>query len=398
MRFLFWVVVLCAGAVGLALFTQFNQSNVVLFYPPYRVELSLNLALALLLLLFFVAWTVLSAIRHLSEMPGRASAYRERNRMLKAQAALRESIENLFAGRFARAERAAREAQAWRDQAQTAALIGARAADQMQEAERRDAWLAQVNGPEREQARLVSLAEMQVDARDAEGALATIAQLQSQGARQIHVQRIALRAQQHLKNWNEVLRLARSLEKRNALHPVLALRLKQMACEALLEERRHDPEALQDFWRSLSTDERRAARIAEPAARYFSQLGRQQEARRIVEDALKSNWDSRLVLRYADCAEPGRALPQIQQAEQWLAQHPNDPELHFTLGSLCLGEQLWGKAQANFERALKYADGDDTEQRRLRVRAHLALARLYEHTERPEDAQRHYRESALLAA
>ncbi len=106
MRLLFWVAILFGGAVGLALFTQFNHSNVVLFYPPYRVELSLNLALALLLLVFFVVWTILSTVRHLSEMPRRAAAYRERSRMNKAQAALRESIENLFAGRFARAERA----------------------------------------------------------------------------------------------------------------------------------------------------------------------------------------------------------------------------------------------------------------------------------------------------
>ncbi|MBB1635760.1 MULTISPECIES: heme biosynthesis protein HemY [Cupriavidus] len=396
MRLLFWVAILFGGAVGLALFTQFNQSNLVLFYPPYRVELSLNLALALLLLAFFVVWTILSTARHLSEMPARAAAYRERSRMNRAQAALRESIENLFAGRFARAERTAREAQAWPEQAQTAALIGARAAHRMQETERRDAWMAQVTDPEREQARLVSMAELLVDARDAEGALETIAQLQAQGARQIHVQRIALRAHQHLKNWTEVLRLARSLEKRNALHPVLALRLKQLACEALLEERRHDVQGLQDFWRSLSTDERRAARIAEPAARYFAALGRQDEARKIVEDALKVNWDSRLVLRYAECAEPGRALPQIQQAEKWLTQHPVDADLYFTLGVLCLGEKLWGKAQSSFERALKYADADL--QRRLRVRAHLALAKMFEETERPEEAQRHYRESAILAA
>ena len=68
MRLLFWVAVLFGGAVGLALFTQFNHSNVVLFYPPYRVEMSLNLALALLLLIFFVVWTVMSTVRHLSEM------------------------------------------------------------------------------------------------------------------------------------------------------------------------------------------------------------------------------------------------------------------------------------------------------------------------------------------
>ena len=44
--------------------------------------------------MFFVVWTVMTTIRHLSEMPRRAAAYRERSRMNKAQAALRESIEN----------------------------------------------------------------------------------------------------------------------------------------------------------------------------------------------------------------------------------------------------------------------------------------------------------------
>ena len=396
MRLLFWVAVLFGGAVGLALFTEFNHSNVVLFYPPYRVEISLNLALAILLAAFFLLWTVFSAFRHLTDMPRRAAAYRERSRMSKAQASLRESIENLFAGRFARAERAAKDAQSWPEQAQTAALVGARAAHRMQEAERRDAWMAQVTDPEREQARLVSMAELLVDSRDAEGALETIAQLQAQGGRQIHVQRIALRAHQHLKNWSEVLRLARALEKRNALHPVLALRLKQMAAEAMLEERRHDPEALTGFWRTLSPDERRAARIAEPASRYFAALGRYDDARRIVEEALKVNWDSRLVQRYGESAQPGKALPQIQQAEKWLVEHPGDADLYYTLGALCLAEQLWGKAQSSFERALKYADPKT--QGRLRVRAHLALAKLFEETERLEEAQRHYRESAMLAA
>ena len=90
------------------------------------------------------------------------------------------------------------------------------------------------------------------------------------------------------------------------------------------------------------------------------------------------------------------ALPLIQQAERWINEHPADADLYFTLGVLCLGERLWGKAQSSFERALKYADRG--QQTRLRVRTHLALARLFEETERPEEAQRHYRESAMLAA
>jgi HemY protein len=304
-------------------------------------------------------------------------------------------MESLFAGRFGRAERLAREAQVWDAQRETAALIGARAAHRMQETERRDAWMAEVASPDREQAKLVSMAELLVDARDAEGALEKIAQLQSQGARQIQAQRIALRAHQHLKNWSEVLRLTRALEKRNAIHPVLAARMKQMACETLLQERRHDADALNDLWRELTTEERRSPRIASQAALYFSQLSRPDDAKRIVEEGLKAHWDGRLIRRYADCAVAGRALPLIQQAEKWLAQHPVDADLFYTLGMLCFKEQLWGKAQASLESALKYADAEHHGS--LRAQAHLALAQLYEQTERMEGAQRHYRQSALLA-
>ncbi|TMS56774.1 heme biosynthesis protein HemY [Imbroritus primus] len=395
MRILFWLAIVVSAAVGLALFTQFNHSNVVIFYPPHRIELSLNFALLLLFLTFLVIYTVLRTINHLLALPQRAAQYRERKRMLRAQAAMRESMEMLFAGRFGRAERLAREAQAWEPQVETAALVAARAAHRMQEGERRDAWLAEIAAPEREQAKLVSSAEMLVDDLDADAALEKISQLQAAGMRQIHVQRIALRAHQHLKNWPEVLRIARALDKRNALHPTVAARLKRMACEAMLDERRHDADRLRQLWQELSVDERRSPPIAAQAAGHFAALGQQDEARKIVEEALKAEWDGRLVRRYAECAVPGKALPLIQQAEKWQVDHPVDADLFYTLGILCLAEQLWGKAQASLERSLKYADPEQAA--RLRAQAHLALARLFEETERPDEAQRHYRAAAQCA-
>lgn len=395
MRILFWLAVVISAAIGLALFTQFNQSNVVIFYPPHRIELSLNLALLLLLLTFVMLYTVLRAAHHLVALPERAAQYRERKRMLRAQAALRESIEMLFAGRFGRAERLAREAQVWTPQVETAALVAARAAHRMQETGRRDAWLAEIKAPEREQAKLVSGAEMLVDDLEADAALEKISQLQAAGARQIHVQRIALRAHQHRQNWPEVLRIARVLEKRNALHPTVATRLKRSACESMLNERRFDADRLWQLWQDFTTDERRSAPIAALAAGHFVALGKHDDARRVVEDALKMQWDGMLVRRYAECAVPGKALPLIQQAEKWQTDHPADADLHYALGILCQAEQLWGKAQSSLERSLKYADADQPP--RLRAQAHLALAHMFEETNRPDEAQQHYRAAAQCA-
>ncbi|MGD7413171.1 heme biosynthesis HemY N-terminal domain-containing protein, partial [Ralstonia pseudosolanacearum] len=116
MRWVFWVALLFAAAVGLALFTELNLSNVVLLYPPYRVDVSLNFVLASLVLVFVVLHLLLRLFHHVTGMPARAAAYRERTRILRASAALRDAMESLFAGRFGRAERLAREAQAWEPQ------------------------------------------------------------------------------------------------------------------------------------------------------------------------------------------------------------------------------------------------------------------------------------------
>jgi hypothetical protein len=49
-------------------------------------------------------------------------------------------------------------------------------------------------------------------------------------------------------------------------------------------------------------------------------------------------------------------IAQIERCETWLQAHPHDPELTLTLGSPCLRQKLWGKAQRYLESALRDAD------------------------------------------
>ena len=48
MKGLLWVLTLATLAVGIALAVRFNDGYVLLIMPPYRTELSLNLAILLL--------------------------------------------------------------------------------------------------------------------------------------------------------------------------------------------------------------------------------------------------------------------------------------------------------------------------------------------------------------
>ncbi|WJF91049.1 heme biosynthesis protein HemY [Paraburkholderia bonniea] len=389
-RGLIWLALLFAVAVALATLGRFDMGQVLLIYPPYRVDLSMNLFVVGLVVLFIVLYMLLRIVRNIWGMPRRVAAYRARARVAKAHAALREAINNLYAGRFSRAEKSAREALADAGNKGAAGLIAANATQQMHEYGRRDEWLAGIDAADWQEARLMAMADMRADAHDADGALAALGEIQSgQGGKRIHAQQIALRAQQQLKHWAEVLKLVRLLEKREAIHPAVAVRLRQLAAENLLRERRHNAQALLELWHSLSAVERHSPRLADLAAELLIALNRPQEARKIVEEALAHNWDARLLRRYPETAG-GDALPLIQKAEGWKKTHPDDADLLFALGRLCLHQQLWGKSQSFLEAALKLADNEP-----LKIRSHRALAKLHEQLGDAAKASEHYRESAL---
>jgi HemY protein len=388
-RGLIWLALLFAVAVVVATVGGFDGGQVLFVVPPYRVDVSLNLFAVAIVVLFVVLYGLIRAARTVWKMPQRVAAYRARSKLAKANASLRDAVGHLYAGRFSKAEKAARDALTVDDNKGAAGLIGANAAHRMHEYARRDEWLGQITGAEWQDARLMATADMRADGRDADGALVALTEMQAQGGRRIHAQQIALRAQQQLKNWGEVLKLVKTLEKREALHPAVAVRLRQVAAENLLRDRRHNPDALLELWQSLSPTERQSPRLADLAAELLIALDRRADARKIVEEALAHNWDARLLRRYPDCVS-GDALPLIQRAEAWHKERTEDADLLFTLGRLCLHQQLWGKAQAFLESALKLADNEP-----LKIRTHRALARLHEQLGDAEKASQHYRGSAL---
>jgi HemY protein len=394
MRIFLWLFALFAAAIASAVSARFNPGNVVLFYPPYRVDLSLNFFLLLLVLLFVLVYGVIRAIRTTRRMPARVAAYRRQKREREGNKALRESLKALFEGRFGHAEKAAKRATDLPENAGLAGLIGARAAHAMRQMERRDGWLSKVQAePSLKTARLITQTELLVDDHQSEQALEAVRELNASGTRHIHVLRWALRANQQARNWTEVLRLVRSLDHHRALHPALSRRLRELAYEDLLAGRAHDAESIRRVWQTIPGEDKVRPFVANLAAAAFNSRGLHDEARLVVEAALAVDWDDRLVRAYRESAgAEGSAalLAQIEHCEVWCKQRPTDAELALTLGSLCLKQKLWGKAQRHLEQALS----DAIEPATVRE-VHLKLAQMHDALNQQEEAAAHYRQCAL---
>jgi HemY protein len=396
MRIFFSLIILFATAIGLAVGARFNPGNVVLFYPPHRIDLSLNFFVVLMVLLFALLYALLRTFNATVSMPARVAAYRRRKRERDGNKGLRDALKALFEGRFGHAEKAAARAADLPENAGLAALIGARAAHRMREPARRDSWLAgTVHDNSLKTARLMTVTELLVDDHRPEAALEAVAELNASGTRHIHALQWSMKAHQQAKNWPEVLRLVRSLDKHKALHPALSARLRELAYDALLSDNSHDAESIQRVWSTVPSTDRIKPYIAAHAATALNARGLHDEARMTAEEALRVEWDDRVVRAYREAAAPAGSaalLAQIEHCEQWIKQRPNDAELALTLGSLCLKQKLWGKAQRYLEQALS----DATEPRMVRE-SHLKLAQMHEALNQHEEAAAHFRQCALAS-
>ena len=388
MRWVVWLLVAFAAAVGLALLMRFNQGNIAVLWPPYRIDISVNLALAGLAIAFALMHLVLVGASRALGLPQRVREYRVRRQQEQAVDALRDTVLSFFEGRLGRAERFARIAQTNPSTSSAAALIAARAAHRMQERDRRDQWLKEASAdPRGAQALLMSQAELAVEDRRTSEAIDLVEQIRGRGARHVVSLRTALRAYEQAGRWDEVLNVLRLVEKRDALHPAATLQLRVKAVEALLADKAGDSAAIRSIWKGLKTEERAVPGVASRVATAFSTAGSDEEARAILEAALDVGFDDSMVQTYG-ALHGVSSRDRLDRLEGWRQRYGDPPRLLLTLGRVCAAEKLWGKAEEYLVLATR---------REPTVDSHVALAELLEALGRTQEAAQQYRAAAHLA-
>jgi HemY protein len=396
MKWLLSLLAVFAAAVAAVVLGRVEPGHVLLVYPPYRIEMSMLLFAAFALAVFALLYAATRLLGHALSLPAQVHAYRLRRRRERAQSALAAALQAFYEGRYARVEREAVFVVQDGERAGLAALLAARAAHQMRDFERRDRWLGRAEdaGPELQAALLVTRAELALEDRDYPAAREALRRLHDAGPRHIATLRMLLRAERGAGAWDEVLRLATQLAKRDAIAPALAEEHKLQATIELLRRSSADAGAFERRWRNVPSEDRAKGRVAIAAARQATALAKAALAREIIERALDAEWSPALVSLYAELPEglynaerQAEALERIQSAERWLRTRNREPQLLATLGRLCAHAELWGKARSFLEASLSFDDNRA---------ARLELARLAERLGQGEEAQRHYRRAAEL--
>ena len=385
MRWLVWALLLFVAAVGIALIARFSNGNVAILWPPYKIDLSVNLALAIIAVGFLALHLVLVGISKAFAISEKVRSYRDARLKEKARLALSQGLLALFEGRYGRAERLAQDAQSVPETASLGALIAARAAHRMREYNRRDVWLEKAQDPLAANAKLMTQAELLTEEQKPAQALAAIELAQSRGSRHIYAQRLALKAYELSENWPEVLRITRLLDKRAALHDVVSAQLRMNAYRQLL--RNADPSATAKYWGEIKSQTDIAPRLAAVFAQAFEGHGNTNAAQLIYEGQLSDSFNAPMLRRYL--ALNGVELKRrLSMVEKWQTAWGDEPELLSALGELCRKEKLWGKAQTYLETSIN---------KKPTVAAHFALGQLFETLENSAAAAEQFRLGNALA-
>jgi HemY protein len=371
MRAALWLLALFAVAVAIALFAGNNQGTVTVFWPPHRVDLSLNLVLLLLFAAFVLLHAALGALAALFDLPRQALRWRTQQKERAMHASLLDGFSHLVAGRFIRARKSAETAlaqekslhaggQALPNAAQLrtlAHLLAAESAQALQDRTAREEHLRQAleetssrETQETREGALMRAARWSLDDREPDAAMTWLQALPQGAARRTLALRMKLKAARLTRHTAEALETARLLSKHRAFSTAAAQSIVRGLAIDLLNGA-HDTAQLQRAWSSLEPAERLMPELAIHAAQRLTTLGGDAH---LARDWLLPAWEAQhelgesLKVKLVAALEAG--LDSLDGA--WLARieaaqkaNPRDAALQYLAGMACMRRQLWGKAQ-----------------------------------------------------
>lgn len=361
-----FLVIAATAALGLAIAE--HSGYVLVAYKSFRYEASLWATLAVIAVLWLIVWGIKALIELVMTSTGVVNPWSRRNRSRRVQVAIEHGQLDLAEGRWASAQRHLSRAAEAERQPLLYYLGAARAANEQGQYEESDRLLERAleRQPQAELAIALSHAQLQTDRGDTDGALVTLQAMHERHPHNAQTLRQLQRLYQQRGEWSAVIRLLPELRKDKVLPPAELAELERRAWGenlSLAAQREEDGtvglQSLTRAWQQLTSAQRQEPPLVLAYAEQLRQLGAQVEAEEVLRTSLKRKYDSHLARLYGLVrgSDPAR---QLQTAEGWLRDHPNDPSLLLTLGRLCLQTSLWGKARDYLESSLRVQRNPET--------------------------------------
>lgn len=384
MKALIWIIILFAVAVGVAMASSIYTGNVYIVAGQSMLRINLHAFILGLVAFVVVLYFLVRLLAGILHVPGRMQRFGVARKGRQADVALNSAGLAFFEGKFQKAEQEAAKVLANKEGGHNrtlALMLGAHAADQMDDIALRDRYLKNIETlPAKQQlSRYLLLAESALSRRDypaAERSLTAAAQINPSLTRLVRLQ---LRYAFDHGDAVDVLDKTAKLLKAGAINEYEAEQYQNWAYRRLLALSR-DHSGLKACLKRIP-EQQKSGELCVAIAEKYEYLGLYDQAVKWVSQYYPQTHQAELLapfvqsVRYLDDKAQRKA---IDTADSWLKARPDDAKLLMYLGQLAYSKQLWGKAQGYLEASIAVEPS---------MQARLALAKVFDETDQRQRAE-----------
>ncbi len=389
LRFIFIFLILLA-AVWIGIKIHVNPGYLVIAFQHWTIQMPLWLSGLIIIVSFIALYILLQIIKGTWTLFSRMSHWSKQRRINKAWQRTHHGLIALAAGDWRLAEKNLIRASKQTNAPIINYLAAAFAAQRQAAFERRDDYLREVRARDKlsELALGITQARLQFEHNQLEQSLATLQRLQQLEPKHIYTLHLLQDVYIALADWASLETLLPLLYKYKVQSFEDLEKLEAKIYEGLLLNAKKTGtfENVSAVWDRIPRDFRIQPTLL---IIYINVLeaNKPGEAEQLLKNALQKQWDNTLIYWYGKIKSKDLDK-QLKTAESWLKTQVNNASLLFTLGRLCIFNQLWGKARSYFEASLALAPNAEV---------YLELAALLEQLNETQGALQKYKEGLTLA-
>ena len=387
MSWLVKLLLIVLAAVILSLLAIEDTGYVLISRAPWVIELSLTFFVVMIVASFVLLYGILRFVFNTWGVGGRVREWRSQRRQKLSRQSLNQGLLELAQRNWKKAEKLLLKHVDDSESPLLNYLAAASAAQEQSEDKRRDDYLSLAHDsmPGSDVAVGLTQADLQLRHGQLEQALATLMHCRTIAPKHPHVLKLLLKLYGELQDWDKLYELLPIVRKNKLLEDDEQLKLETTVYAELIKR----SSAISEIKKCWSEAPKVIRSNNTLLQQYLTKLlahGDDDEVVELLHKHLAKEWDSGLVKLYAQ-AQASDQTRQLTWAEQWQAQHSDDPVLLDALARLAVRNELWGKARAWFEASLGILPSAST---------YRALGELLEQLDEPQQAADCYRKGLML--
>lgn len=359
--FLIALLALVAG-VGIVALIETEPGYLLIAYGGYTVETSFWVGILLIATVVITLYTLLRFLHRLIRSPASVLNWAGERRMRQSARLTSRGLVNFVEGNWSRSRKQLLRGARYGESPLLNYLLAARASHRLQEPEAMQRFLVQAaeSDPDAVIAVELTQAELQLQARQFEAALATLKEPKRQAGKHPQVLQLLCRAYDGIGDVESLASLLPDLRKHRVMDKLALDDLEARVHHDLLEKAavRGDTEGVQTSWKKYPARLRDEDSVQLHYLESLLQCDETALVEKEIVKRLKKGWSAPLVHLYGSIPRT-EAQKQLAVAEGWLKQHAEDADLLLCLGRLAMVERQWVQAREYLERSHAKAPSEE---------------------------------------